>query len=193
MPALDQHLAGVLLDRHRPLVDELVAEQRPQAHRVLLAELARLLRGGRVRRHAHRQHAEVGGDADAVDRVMPLLQAMGGIVVHQGGAGAGQHTKMCNQIVIATTMIGLCESLLYSHKAGLDAETMVSSIRGGAAGCWSLEHYAPRILQRDFDPGFTVDHFVKDMGIALREAERPEDVVRVLERHEGRTQPVATP
>jgi len=114
----------------------------------------------------------VGGDARAVERVRPLLEILGKTIIHQGGPGAGQHAKMCNQIVIAGTMIGVCESLLYGHKAGLNLETMLQSIRGGAAGCWSLENLAPRILQRNFAPGFLVDHFVKDMEIALAEAER---------------------
>ena len=114
----------------------------------------------------------VGGDAGPVARVMPLLQILGRTIVHQGGAGAGQHAKMCNQIVIAGTMIGVCESLLYGHKAGLNLETMLQSIRPGAAACWTLDNLAPRILQRNFAPGFFVDHFVKDMEIALAEADR---------------------
>jgi 3-hydroxyisobutyrate dehydrogenase len=114
----------------------------------------------------------VGGDAEAVERVLPLLQILGKTIVHQGGAGAGQHAKMCNQIVITGTMIGVCESLLYGHKAGLNLETMLQSIRGGSAGCWTLENLAPRILQHNFAPGFFVDHFVKDMEIALAEADR---------------------
>ncbi len=114
----------------------------------------------------------VGGDAGAVERVRPLLEILGKTIIHQGEPGAGQHAKMCNQIVIAGTMIGVCESLLYGHKAGLNLETMLQSIRGGAAGCWSLENLAPRILKRNFAPGFLVDHFVKDMEIALAEAER---------------------
>ena len=114
----------------------------------------------------------VGGDESIVDRVMPLLQAMGKNIVYQGGAGAGQHTKMCNQILIAGTMIGMCESLVYGHKAGLDLPTMLESISGGAAACWSLDNLAPRILKRNFDPGFFVEHFIKDMGIALDEARR---------------------
>ncbi len=114
----------------------------------------------------------VGGDKSDVDKVMPLFQLMGKSIVYQGPAGSGQHTKMCNQIMIATTMIGMCESLLYGYKAGLNLETMLKSISGGAAGCWSLNNYAPRILKRDFEPGFFVEHFVKDMGIALKEAER---------------------
>jgi 3-hydroxyisobutyrate dehydrogenase len=114
----------------------------------------------------------VGGDKDAVEAVRSLLELMGKTIVHQGGAGAGQHTKMCNQIVIAGTMIGVCESLIYGYKAGLNLETMLSSISGGAAACWSLNTLAPRILKRNFDPGFFVEHFIKDMGIALDEAKR---------------------
>ena len=114
----------------------------------------------------------VGGDADAVARVTPLFEIMGKNIVHQGGPGAGQHTKMCNQIVIAGTMIGVCESLLYGTRAGLNLETMLGSIRSGAAGCWTLENLAPRVLKRNFDPGFVVEHFIKDMGIALAEAGR---------------------
>jgi 3-hydroxyisobutyrate dehydrogenase len=114
----------------------------------------------------------VGGKPDAVERVKPLFEIMGKNIVHQGGPGAGQHTKMCNQIVIAGTMIGVCESLLYGARAGLNLETMLGSIRSGAAGCWTLENLAPRVLKRNFDPGFVVEHFIKDMGIALDEAGR---------------------
>jgi 3-hydroxyisobutyrate dehydrogenase len=114
----------------------------------------------------------IGGDKPTVDRVMPLFETMGKRILYQGGPGAGQHTKMCNQIMIAGTMIGMCEALLYGHKAGSNLDTMVETIRGGAAGCWSLDNYAPRILKRDFAPGFMVDHFIKDMGIALAEADR---------------------
>ena len=101
---------------------------------------------------------------------MPIFETLGKSIVRQGGPGAGQHTKMCNQIVIAGTMIGVCESLLYGYRAGLNLETMLSSIRGGAAGCWTLDNLAPRILKNNFDPGFMVDHFLKDMAIALDEA-----------------------
>lgn len=114
----------------------------------------------------------VGGNADTVQKIMPLLEIMGKQIVHQGPAGAGQHTKMCNQIVIAGTMIGVCESLLYGYRAGLDLDQVLVSIAGGAAGCWSLTNLAPRILKRNFDPGFFVAHFIKDMGIALEEARR---------------------
>jgi 3-hydroxyisobutyrate dehydrogenase len=114
----------------------------------------------------------VGGDRDAVQTVMPLFELLGKKIVHQGGPGSGQQAKLCNQIVIAGTMIGVCESLLYGYKAGLDLNRMLDSIRGGAAACWTLDHLAPRILQRNFDPGFFVEHFVKDMGIALEESKR---------------------
>jgi 3-hydroxyisobutyrate dehydrogenase len=114
----------------------------------------------------------VGGDTGALARVRPLFEAMGRSIVHEGGPGTGQHTKMCNQIVIAGTMIGVCESLLYGARAGLDLKTMLQSIRGGAAGCWTLENLAPRVLDGNFDPGFLVEHFIKDMGIALDEAGR---------------------
>ena len=114
----------------------------------------------------------VGGDKDAVDRVMPLFQAMGKNIVHQGGPGNGQHTKMCNQIVLAGTLIGVCESLLYAYKAGLDLDTMLSSIAKGAAQCWILDNLAPKIVKGNFDPGFFVEHFEKDLGIALEESRR---------------------
>ncbi|MFL5340291.1 MAG: NAD(P)-dependent oxidoreductase [Gemmataceae bacterium] len=114
----------------------------------------------------------IGGDAPAVDAVKPLFECMGKTIVHQGPAGAGQHTKMVNQILIATTMIGVCEALLYAYKAGLDSETVLKSVSVGAAGSKSLEVLGPRILARNFEPGFYVEHFIKDMGIALKEAER---------------------
>jgi 3-hydroxyisobutyrate dehydrogenase len=114
----------------------------------------------------------VGGDNDAVARVMPLFEAMGKNIVHQGGPGNGQHTKMCNQIVLAGTIIGVCESLLYAYKAGLDLDTMLSSITKGAAQCWILDNLAPKMVKRNFDPGFFVEHFEKDLGIALDECKR---------------------
>ena len=114
----------------------------------------------------------IGGDRAVFDATMPLFEAMGRRVMYLGGAGAGQHTKMSNQIVISGTMIGVCESLLYAYKAGLSLDTMIETIRGGAAACWALDNLAPRIVKRDFAPGFFVEHFIKDMGIALGEAER---------------------
>jgi 3-hydroxyisobutyrate dehydrogenase len=97
---------------------------------------------------------------------------MGKAIVYQGDAGAGQHTKMVNQTLIATNMIGVCEALLYAHKAGLDLETVMQSVASGAAGSWSLSNLGPRIIANNFDPGFFVEHFIKDMGIALDEAKK---------------------
>jgi 3-hydroxyisobutyrate dehydrogenase len=114
----------------------------------------------------------VGGEAQAVDAVRPLLECMGKTIVHQGPAGAGQHTKMVNQVLISTAMIGVCEALLYGYKAGLDLKTVLQSVGGGAAASWSLNNLGPRIIDRNFEPGFFVEHFIKDMGIALDEAKR---------------------
>ena len=114
----------------------------------------------------------IGGETTSVQAVMPLLERLGKKIVHQGGSGAGQQAKLCNQIVIAGTMVGVCESLLYGYKAGLDLNRMLESIRGGAAACWTLDNLAPKILQRNFAPGFFVEHFIKDMGLALEEAKR---------------------
>jgi 3-hydroxyisobutyrate dehydrogenase len=128
--------------------------------------------GGDVGARKARLSIMVGGEKQAVQAVMPLFEILGKKIVHQGGPGSGQHAKLCNQIVIAGTMVGVCESLLYGYKAGLDLSRMLDAIRGGAAACWTLENLAPRILQRNFDPGFLVEHFIKDMGIALEEAKR---------------------
>jgi 3-hydroxyisobutyrate dehydrogenase len=114
----------------------------------------------------------IGGDAEVVQAIRPLFDCMGKTIIHQGPPGAGQHTKMVNQILIATTMIGVCEALLYGHKAGLDLETVFQSVSTGAAGSKALEVLGPRIMARNFEPGFYVEHFIKDMGIALAEASR---------------------
>ncbi len=114
----------------------------------------------------------VGGDEPTFQAVQSLLSVFGQTVVYHGKAGAGQHAKMCNQITIAGTMIGVCEALLYARQAGLDGEALLNSIRKGAAGCWTLDHLAPKMMDRDFTPGFYVEHFLKDMGIALSEAQR---------------------
>jgi 3-hydroxyisobutyrate dehydrogenase len=113
-----------------------------------------------------------GGDKAVFNKLFPLFELMGKKIVYQGKAGAGQHTKMANQITIASTMIGVCECLLYGYKAGLDPEVMLESIKGGAAACWTLDNLAPRIIKHDFEAGFYIDHFIKDMGIALEESTR---------------------
>lgn len=114
----------------------------------------------------------IGGDADTVKALEPIWKTMGSKWILQGGPGAGQHTKMVNQILIATGMIGVCEALLYGYKAGLNLETVLESVASGAAGSWSLSNYGPRIIAGNFDPGFFVEHFIKDMGIALAESRR---------------------
>ncbi|ODA16160.1 oxidoreductase [Geobacillus thermoleovorans] len=114
----------------------------------------------------------VGGDEDVFLACKPILERMGANIILQGRAGAGQHTKMCNQIAIATNMIGVCEAMAYAKRAGLDPLRVLESIAKGAAGSWSLSNLAPRMLSGDFAPGFYVKHFIKDMKIALEEAER---------------------
>ena len=114
----------------------------------------------------------IGGEKEVVDALQPCWDAMGKTIVHQGGPGAGQHTKMVNQTLIATNMIGVCEALLYGYKAGLDLPTVMQSVSSGAAGSWSLSNLGPRIMDNNFDPGFFVEHFIKDMNIALAEAKK---------------------
>ena len=116
----------------------------------------------------------VGASAEAFEALMPLFSVMGKSISLMGDVGAGQHTKMANQIVIAGTMCGVSEALIYGAKAGLDLEKMVATISKGAAGCWTLDNLAPRVLKGDYAPGFMVEHFIKDMGIALEEAEMME-------------------
>ncbi|RKX74672.1 MAG: NAD(P)-dependent oxidoreductase [Spirochaetes bacterium] len=114
----------------------------------------------------------VGGKKDIFDRVYPFFECMGQNIAYMGDAGAGQHTKMSNQILIASTMIGVVESLLYACKAGLDPDEVIDVIGKGAASSWSINNLGRRIVKKDFDPGFFIKHFVKDMGIALEEAKR---------------------
>ena len=128
--------------------------------------------GGDVGAREARLSIMIGGDADAIESLRPCWEAMGKTFVRQGGPGAGQHTKMVNQMLIASNMIGVCEGLLYAYKAGLDLETVMQSVGGGAAGSWSLANLGPRIIANNFAPGFFVEHFVKDLGIALAEAQR---------------------
>ena len=127
--------------------------------------------GGDVGARDARLTIMVGGDGTAFAGAEPLLRVMGPNVVRQGGAGAGQHTKMANQIAIADTIVGVCESLAYAEAAGLDPARVLDSIGAGSAGSWQLANYAPRMLAGDFAPGFFVKHFIKDMRIARDEAE----------------------
>lgn len=113
----------------------------------------------------------IGGPAEVVDTVEPCFALMGTTIVRQGGHGAGQHTKMVNQILIASTMVAMAEGLLYAARAGLDLEAVLTSVSPGAAGSWAVSNLAPRVLASNFAPGFFVDHLVKDLSIALEEAE----------------------
>ena len=128
--------------------------------------------GGDIGAREARLSIMVGGDQHAFDALIPLWKVMGATYVFQGPAGCGQHTKMVNQILIASGMVGLCEAILYAKQAGLDPELVLKSVSSGAAGSWSLSNLTPRILKRDFAPGFFVDHIVKDLSIAIEEAEK---------------------
>ncbi len=112
----------------------------------------------------------VGGEQADFDQIMPLFNLMGENIAYMGKAGAGQHTKMSNQILIASTMIGVVESLLYAYKAGNDLGEVIDVIGKGAAASWSINNLGRRIVAGNLDPGFFIKHFVKDMGIALQEA-----------------------
>jgi 3-hydroxyisobutyrate dehydrogenase len=128
--------------------------------------------GGDVGAREARLSIMIGGEPEVVTALNPLFQAMGKTIVHQGPAGAGQHTKMVNQVLIATNMIGVCEALLYGYQAGLDLNKVMQSVASGAAGSWSLSNLGTRMIAGNFDPGFFVEHFLKDMGIALAESKR---------------------
>lgn len=137
-----------------------------------IASLDAPVTGGDVGAREARLSIMVGGDQAAFEKVRPCFEAMGRTIVHQGGPGAGQHAKMVNQVLIASGMIAVCEGLLYAYRAGLDLEKVMQSVSSGAAGSWSLSNYGPRIIAGRFEPGFFVEHFLKDMGIALAEADR---------------------
>ncbi|MBW3495469.1 NAD(P)-dependent oxidoreductase [Bacillus sp. FDAARGOS_1420] len=128
--------------------------------------------GGDIGAKEARLAIMVGGENRIYDICLPLFEKLGTNIQLQGPAGSGQHTKMCNQIAIASNMIGVCEAVAYAKKAGLNADKVLESISTGAAGSWSLSNLAPRMLKGDFEPGFYVKHFMKDMKIALDEAEK---------------------
>jgi 3-hydroxyisobutyrate dehydrogenase len=127
--------------------------------------------GGDIGAEEARLSIMVGGDKKIFEELEPLFNLLGTNVVYQGNAGAGQHTKMCNQIAVASTILGACEAIVYAEKAGLDPNNVLVSITSGAAGSWLLSNMAPRMLDGDFEPGFYIKHFIKDMNIALEEAE----------------------
>lgn len=128
--------------------------------------------GGDLGAREGRLTTMVGGEPEIFERVRPYLDCFSAKVRLQGGAGAGQHTKMANQIMIAGTMVGMTELLVYAQAAGLDLPSVIDTVGAGSAGNWSLMNYAPRILQEDYSPGFFAKHFLKDLEIALSEAER---------------------
>lgn len=128
--------------------------------------------GGDIGAREARLSIMVGGGVEAVRAVRPCFEAMGKTIVHQGPPGAGQHTKMVNQILVAAGMVGICEALLYGYRAGLDLPTVLESVSSGAAASWALSNLGPKIIDGDFAPGFYVEHFVKDLRIALAEADR---------------------
>ncbi len=130
--------------------------------------------GGDIGAREARLSIMVGGEFKVFEALTPLWKRMGATYVFQGAAGCGQHTKMVNQILTASSMVGLCEAMLYAKQAGLDPELVLKSVSSGAAGSWSLTNLTPRILKGDYAPGFFVDHFVKDLSIAIEEAEKRE-------------------
>ena len=137
-------------------------------HQVLDAPVS----GGDVGAREAKLSIMVGGELSAFEKALPIFNLMGSKVVRMGDAGAGQHTKMSNQIVIASTIMGVSEGLAYAKRAGLDSQALLECIGGGAAGGFQLNMMGARIAKGDFAPGFFIEHFLKDLGIALHEAEQ---------------------
>ena len=162
---------GVIVDMttSRP---ELAARIATESNQKKVMALDAPVSGGDIGARDARLSIMVGGDLGTFDALTPLWKLMGTTFVHQGPAGCGQHTKMVNQILIASGMVGLCEAMLYAKQTGLNPETVLKSVSSGAAGSWSLTNLTPRILKEDYAPGFYVDHFVKDLSIAIEEADR---------------------
>ena len=137
-----------------------------------IAALDAPVSGGDIGAREGRLTVMAGGDAGTIERLAAVWPVISARVVHCGPPGAGQHTKMANQVAIASTMIGTCEALLYAQRAGLDLARVLEAITPGAAGSWSLQNLAPRIVAGDLAPGFLVEHFIKDLGIVLAECRR---------------------
>jgi len=170
--ALAGSRAGTILVDMTTSEPSLAVEIAERAREKGVAAIDAPVSGGDVGAREARLSIMIGGDREVVDALMSCWQAMGKTIVHQGGPGAGQHTKMVNQVLVAAGMIGVCEALLYGFRAGLDLNKMLESVASGAAGSWSLSNLGPRIIAGNFAPGFLVEHFIKDMGIALAEAKR---------------------
>ena len=137
-------------------------------HQVLDAPVS----GGDVGAREAKLSIMVGGEVTAFEKALPIFNLMGSKVVRMGDSGAGQHTKMSNQIIIASTIMGVSEGLAYAKRAGLDSQALLDCIGGGAAGGFQLNMMGARIAKGDFAPGFFIEHFLKDLGIALHEAEQ---------------------
>lgn len=165
----DQNLIVVDLTTSTPT---LAIELYEKAKEYQMNSLDAPVSGGDIGAQTGKLSIMVGGDEDVFNSILPLFELFGEHIVYQGEAGAGQHTKMCNQIAIASSMIAACEALSYAKGANLNPENVLKSITKGAAGSWSLTNLAPRMLKEDFEAGFYMKHFIKDMGIALDEAKR---------------------
>ncbi|HET6460563.1 MAG TPA: NAD(P)-dependent oxidoreductase [Syntrophales bacterium] len=172
---------GGILERSRPgsVIVDMTTSEPSLARRIYLeakgksvSSLDAPVSGGDIGAQEGTLAIMVGGDEDVFKRVLPVFELMGKNIAYMGGPGTGQHTKMTNQIVIAATMVGVVESLLYAHRAGLDLDAVINIIGKGAASSWSLNQLGRRIVKGDFAPGFYIRHFVKDMGIALLEARK---------------------
>lgn len=173
--------AGGIVERAAPgtLLVDMTTSSPSLARRIAAAAKARgcacldaPVSGGDVGAREARLSIMVGGEAADLERARPVLALMGSNIVLLGGPGTGQHTKMCNQIVIASTIVGVTEGLAYARRAGLDPATVLQAIGGGAASGFQLNVLGPRIIAGDFAPGFFIEHFLKDLGIALGEAEQ---------------------
>jgi 3-hydroxyisobutyrate dehydrogenase len=172
---------GGVLERSRPgsVIVDMTTSEPSLARRIYeeakgksVASLDAPVSGGDIGAREGTLAIMVGGDEEAFKRVLPVFELMGKNIAYMGGPGMGQHTKMSNQIVIAAAMVGVVESLLYAHRAGLDLDAVIDIIGKGAASSWCLNQLGRRIVKGDFAPGFYIRHFVKDMGIALLEARR---------------------
>ncbi len=170
---------GILARAHKALLIDMTTSSPELAVRIAAAArkvgcqaLDAPVSGGDIGARDAKLAIMVGGEQAAFDVARPILQVMGANIVRQGDPGAGQHTKMCNQIVIASTIMGVSEGLAYARKAGLDLPTVLQSIGGGAASGFQLTVMGGKMIAGDFAPGFYIEHFIKDLGIALAEAER---------------------
>lgn len=142
-----------------------------EARRRRLQALDAPVSGGDIGAREAKLSIMVGGAPEAFQSALPIFRAMGTNIIYQGPAGAGQHTKLCNQIAIASNMMGVSEAIAYAERSGLDPANVLKSIESGAAGSWSLSHLGPKMIGGNYEPGFYIKHMLKDLGIALQSAE----------------------